>query len=137
MYNEIIDAMTEADKNPNILAIVLTGAGDYFCAGNDLTSFSSKEAMSNMKEAAVNGGVLLEKFVNSFIDVSKPVICLVNGPAVGISVTLMALYDMILASDKATFVAPFTKIAQSPEACSSYTFPKMMGNLKVSIILHI
>ena len=91
--------------------------------------------MANMKEAAKNGGILLEKFVNSFISLDKPLIGLINGPAVGISVTVMAMFDLILASDKATFSAPFTKIAQSPEACSSYTFPKMMGSLKASEFL--
>lgn len=135
MYNELIQALTEANENPSVQAIVLTGAGEYYCSGNDLTSFSSPEAMANMKQAARDGGVLLEKFVNSFINLDKPLIGLVNGPAVGISVTVMAMFDLILASDKATFSAPFTKIAQSPEACSSYTFPKMMGDLKASEFL--
>ena len=82
-------------------------------------------------------------------------IAVVNGPAVGISVTVLALFDMILASDKvvfimsmkifhlldylkllkATFSAPFTKIAQSPEGCSSYTFPKLMGHIKAADFL--
>lgn len=135
MYNELIQALTEANENTSVQAIVLTGAGEYYCSGNDLTSFSSPEAMANMKQAAKDGGVLLEKFVNSFINLDKPLIALVNGPAVGISVTVMGLMDLVLASDKATFSAPFTKIAQSPEACSSYTFPKMMGNLKASEFL--
>lgn len=135
MYREIIVALAEADNNPKIKAICITGAGEYYCAGNDLTSFSSKEAMENMKKSAQEGGVLLEEFVNAFIGLSKPLIGLINGPAVGISVTLLPLFDIIIASDKATFVAPFTKIAQSPEACSSYTFPKAMGQLKANEIL--
>lgn len=135
MYNEIIAALEEADANPSIVAICMTGAGDYYCSGNDLTSFSSKEAMENFKQAAINGGVLLERFVNSFVDLSKPLIGVINGPAVGVSVTLLGMYDLVIASDKATFSAPFTKIAQSPEACSSYTFPRMMGQLKASEFL--
>lgn len=73
--------------------------------------------------------------MNAFINFSKPLISLVNGPAVGISVTLLGLFDMVLASDKSSFVAPFTKIAQSPEACSSYTFSRMMGPIKASEFL--
>lgn len=103
MYNELIQALTEANENPSVQAIVLTGAGEYYCSGNDLTSFSSPEAMANMKQAARDGGVLLEKFVNSFINLDKPLIGLVNGPAVGISVTVMAMFDLILASDKVCF----------------------------------
>ena len=60
MYNEFIEALDEAEKNDDVLMVVVTGAGDYYCSGNDLTNFSSKEAMSNLKKAAEDGGVLLE-----------------------------------------------------------------------------
>ncbi len=60
MYNELIAALKEAEQNPNITMCVITGAGDYYCSGNDLTNFATKEAMQNIKKAAVDGGVLLE-----------------------------------------------------------------------------
>ncbi len=60
MYHEIIEALSEADKNPKILALYITGSGTYYCAGNDLSSFSSKEALSDIKKAAKEGGILLE-----------------------------------------------------------------------------
>lgn len=75
------------------------------------------------------------EFVNAFIDFSKPLAAVINGPAVGISVTLLGLFDLVLASDKSTFYAPFTKIAQSPEACSTLTFPAMMGPVRASEFL--
>lgn len=134
-YRELIQALKEADSNPNILAVCLTGAGKYYCSGNDLSIFTTKEAMTNIKKAAVDGGLLLEEFVNAFITFSKPLISAINGPAVGISVTLLGLFDLIIATDKASFYAPFTKIAQSPEACSSHTFPLLMGNIKAAEIL--
>lgn len=60
MYNELIEALKEADSNPNVLMVVITGSGDYYCSGNDLTNFSSPEAMKDIKKAAKDGGVLLE-----------------------------------------------------------------------------
>ena len=60
MYKELIQALNEADKNPNVLALCVTGADNYYCAGNDLSSFSSKEAMADIKKASQDGGVLLE-----------------------------------------------------------------------------
>lgn len=73
----------------------------------------------------------IRDFVNSFINFSKPLVGLINGPSIGISFTLLGLFDLVIASDKATFTAPFSKLAQSPEACSSYTFPRLMGTAKV------
>jgi len=59
----------------------------------------------------------------------------VNGPAVGISVTIMGLCDAIYCSDKATFHTPFSALGQSPEGCSSYIFPKIMGYAKANEML--
>lgn len=69
------------------------------------------------------------------MEFSKPLAAVINGPAVGISVTLLGLFDLVLSSDRASFYAPFTKIAQSPEACSTVTFPAMMGPVKASEFL--
>ena len=74
-------------------------------------------------------------FIDGFIKFPKPLIALVNGPAVGIAFTVLALFDMVIASDKATFSAPFTRLSLSPEGCSSYTFPKLMGRIKAADIL--
>jgi peroxisomal 3,2-trans-enoyl-CoA isomerase len=59
-YRELIVALTEACNDSNVLAICITGAGNYYCSGNDLTNFTTKEAMTNIKKAAVEGGELLE-----------------------------------------------------------------------------
>ena len=70
-------------------------------------------------------------FVNSVVNFSKPLAAIINGPAVGISVTVLAMFDIIIANEKATFSTPFSKTAQTPEACSTYTFPLLMGHFKV------
>ena len=61
------------------------------------------------------------------ISFPKPVVTVVNGPAVGLGVALLPLCDIIYASDKASFCTPYVRLAQTPEGCSSYTFPHVMG----------
>lgn len=132
MYLEIIQALKNASTD-NSAITVFTGNGDYYSSGNDLTNFMS--APGGMEEAAEKGAVVLREFVDSFIDFPKPLVAVVNGPAVGISVTLLGLFDAVYASDRATFQTPFSHLGQSPEGCSSYTFPKMMGSAKATEML--
>ena len=65
------------------------------------------------------------------MDFPKPPIAAVNGPAEGTSITIMGLFGLIYAWDKATFHTPFMELRQSPEGCSSFMFPRMMGSAKV------
>jgi peroxisomal 3,2-trans-enoyl-CoA isomerase len=66
--------------------------------------------------------------VSSFINFPKLVFALVNGPAVGIMVTILGLCDVVYATHDATFVTPFSTLGQSPEGCSSHVFPKCLHN---------
>ncbi|XP_034284973.1 enoyl-CoA delta isomerase 2 isoform X1 [Pantherophis guttatus] len=133
MYNEIMKALEEAANDDSAIA-VLTGNGDYYCSGNDLNNFT-QVSPGGMEESAKNSAEMLKKFVQHFIDFPKPLIAMVNGPAVGISVTLLGLFDIVYATDQATFHTPFSNLGQSPEGCSSYTFPKIMGLTKATEML--
>ncbi|XP_072014091.1 enoyl-CoA delta isomerase 2-like [Amphiura filiformis] len=133
-YEEIGQALETAGQDNSVVVAVLTGTGDYYCSGNDLNNFMNVDP-SNMKQMAKEGGVILEKFVNAFVDFPKPLIGAINGPAVGVSVTTMGLFDVVYATDKATFHTPFSSLGQSPEGCSSYVFPKIMGSAKANEVL--
>ncbi|CAF0818124.1 unnamed protein product [Brachionus calyciflorus] len=133
MYSEIAMALKEAEENPKIKICVFTGAGDYFSSGNDLSNYTVQN--EDPRDAIKKGCDLVENFINSFINFSKPLVALVNGPAIGICFTVLGLFDLVYCSDKATFYAPFTRSALSPEGCSSYTFPRLMGHLKACEIL--
>ncbi|XP_078482837.1 enoyl-CoA delta isomerase 2 [Ciona intestinalis] len=128
MYEEIIVALNEAGKDDTAVT-VMTGAGDYYCSGNDLGNFMVIKP-EEMHEVAKESGDLLRRYVNAYIDFPKPLVAAINGPAIGVSVTALGLFDLVLASEKATFSTPFSRLGQSPEGCSSYTFPKIMGHAK-------
>ncbi|XP_048204492.1 enoyl-CoA delta isomerase 2 isoform X3 [Perognathus longimembris pacificus] len=128
MYREVILALKTASKD-NSAITVITGNGDYYSSGNDLTNFT-KIPPGGIEEVAKSGAILLREFVDCFIDFPKPLVAVVNGPAVGIPVTLLGLFDAVYASDQATFHTPFSHLGQTAEGCSSYTFPKIMGPAK-------
>uniref|UniRef100_A0A8I3X0A0 Enoyl-CoA delta isomerase 2 n=1 Tax=Callithrix jacchus TaxID=9483 RepID=A0A8I3X0A0_CALJA len=133
MYHEIMRALKAASKDDSSIT-VLTGNGDYYSSGNDLTNFTDIPP-GGVEEKAKNSAILLREFVGCFIDFPKPLIAMVNGPAVGISVTILGLFDAVYASDRATFHTPFSHLGQSPEGCSSYTFLKIMGPAKATEML--
>lgn len=133
MYNEIIAALDQAAKDDSVLT-VFTGAGDFYCSGNDLTNFT-KIPEGGVEDMAKRGGDLLRKYVKAYIDFPKPLVAVVNGPAVGVSVTVLGLFDLVYATERATFHTPFSQLGQSAEGCSSYTFPKLMGTAKASELL--
>ena len=133
MYGEIGELLERA-RREDVKFAVLRGTGEYYSSGNDLGNFANIPPEGPQKMAK-DGEKVLKKFVASFIDFDKPLIAVVNGPAVGIPVTTLGLCDVVFAKDSATFHTPFTSLGQSPEACSSYTFPLMMGPAKANEIL--
>ncbi|XP_055964510.1 enoyl-CoA delta isomerase 2 isoform X2 [Sorex fumeus] len=133
MYQDIMQALKAAGDDDSAIT-VLTGSGDYYCSGNDLSNFTDIPP-GGLEEKAKNSAVLLRDFVACFIDFPKPLVAVVNGPAVGISVTLLGLFDVVYATDRATFHTPFSHLGQSPEGCSSYLFPKIMGSAKAAEML--
>ena len=131
-YREIGEALAEADANDFVVVVAMTGAGSYYCAGNDLSGFQklAQEFNGDFVKGSQYASTILEKYVSSYINFSKPLVALINGPAVGISVTVLGMFDMVLASSNASFHTPFPSLGQSPEGCSSYTFPLIMGHQK-------
>uniref|UniRef100_G3Q1Z7 Enoyl-CoA delta isomerase 2 n=1 Tax=Gasterosteus aculeatus aculeatus TaxID=481459 RepID=G3Q1Z7_GASAC len=132
MYNDIIEALNQAAKDDSVLT-VFTGAGDFYCSGNDLSNFTNIPEGGVQEQARRGGGAA--EYVKAYIDFPKPLVAVVNGPAVGISVTLLGLFDLVYATDRASFHTPFSQLGQSAEGCSSYTFPKIMGPAKASEML--
>jgi len=134
MYEELGKALNEGAEDDSVVLAVMTGAGDFYCSGNDLGNFMNITP-DQMAEHAVKGGDILERYVNAYIDFPKPLIGVINGPAVGVAVTVLGLFDAVYATNSATFHTPFSALGQSPEGCSSDLFPKILGPLKASEML--
>jgi enoyl-CoA hydratase/carnithine racemase len=137
MANELIHAFNRASDDDDVSAIVVTGKGRAFCAGMDLTregnvfglDESQKPTLEDMKNShrlegvADTGGT-----VNlSIFECKKPVIAAINGAAVGVGATMLAAMDIRLASEKAKIGFVFEKIGITPEACSSWFLPRIVG----------
>lgn len=136
MYIGMSSIFEQVNHDNSVKALVLTGTGQYYSSGNDLSNLT----LALKDEAGPKAGMeksknLLIRFVDSLINLEKLLIAVVNGPAVGIPVTTLGLCDHVIASDKATFHTPFTAIGQCPEACSSLIFPQMMGPTRANELL--
>ncbi len=142
MMNEMIDAFDQIDKDDNVRVAIVTGAGRGFCAGADLSAGASTfdyEARSDRPErqgvskgGSINwsdprirdGGGLLTLRI---FECLKPVIAAVNGPAVGVGVTMQLPMDIRIASENARFGFVFSRRGIVPEACSSWFLPRIVG----------
>lgn len=128
MMNEMIDALDKADADDNVRAIIVTGAGRAFCAGADLAgggnTFNADARPDRESGLNRDGGGLLTLRI---YECKKPMIAAVNGPAVGVGVTMQLPMDIRIAADVAKFGFVFARRGIVPEACSSYFLPRVVG----------
>jgi enoyl-CoA hydratase/carnithine racemase len=127
MGRELIEAFDRADADDEVRAIIVTGAGRGFCAGADLgaggATFDSRERRSGDEFPRDGGGqVTLRIF-----EATKPVIAAINGPAVGVGITMTLPMDIRLAAAGAKIGFVFARRGIVPEACSSWFLPRLVG----------
>ncbi len=129
MRREMIDAFDEADRDDDVRAVIVTGAGRAFCAGADLSAggetFAAGGSEVKMPSGVVRdgGGMVSLRIFQS----TKPVIAAINGPAVGVGATMTLPMDIRLAADTARFGFVFARRGIIPEACSSWFLPRVVG----------
>lgn len=121
MYKTLATEIANAESDPKIRCVLITGNGDMFTSGNDLADFA---AISNRKEAhPEDANPLLPTLAKAKI----PLIAAVNGRAVGVGVTMLLHCDLVYLADTATLSTPFVNLAVVPEAASSILLPLRIG----------
>ncbi len=134
MMTDLISAFDHTDADDAVGAVVVTGAGRGFCAGADLSAggatFDRDARREPERLAARVGGVERDgggRVTLRIFDSLKPVIAAVNGPAVGVGVTMQLAMDIRMASTEARFGFVFARRGITPEAASSWFLPKLVG----------
>ena len=127
MGSELIESFDRADADDDVRAIIVTGAGRGFCAGADLggggDTFDWRDRQAAEEIPRDGGGqVALRIF-----DLTKPVIAAINGPAVGVGITMTLPMDIRLVAEGAKIGFVFTRRGIVPEACSSWFLPRIVG----------
>ncbi|MEW5852894.1 MAG: enoyl-CoA hydratase [Myxococcota bacterium] len=128
MYQLAVRAIREANNDKSVRALVLTGAGGSFTAGNDLADFM------NVPPAGLDSPVI--QFLLSLVELEKPILCAVQGPAIGIGTTLLLHCDLVYADETAKFRLPFVDLGLVPEGASSFLLPRIMGAPRASELLY-
>jgi len=133
MKNELIHVLKETEEDDRIRVMILTGRGRGFCAGADLNRFvEAQESDSDHKKKIRFGSLDLPR---AFIQYPKPIIAAINGPAYGFGFTVSLTCDIRLASDQARFSLAFVRIGVTPEFCSTYFFPRLVGYGKAAELI--
>jgi enoyl-CoA hydratase/carnithine racemase len=144
MMNELIAAFDAADADDAVRAIIVTGAGRAFCAGADLSQGAKTFDYAKRDDKPDKAGTPVDAAGNPvwshesvrdgggrvtlrIYECLKPVIAAINGPAVGIGATMLLPMDIRLASETARIGFVFARRGITPEACSSWFLPRLVG----------
>ena len=122
---DLMDASLQTDADPAVRAILITGAGRFFCAGGDLKSFAAQgdDLPSHMKEVTT----YLHAAVSRFTRGDAPLVAAVNGTAAGAGMSLVCSCDLAVAAESAVFTMAYTKAGLTPDGSSTYFLPRKVG----------
>lgn len=132
MHEEIVEALATVEGDGAIRALLVTGAGRAFSAGQDLTDRWPASADG----AAPSAGEALERYYNPLIRrlraLPKPAIAAVNGVAAGAGASLALACDIVIAARSASFLQAFCRIGLIPDAGSTYFLPRLVGSARAA-----
>ena len=126
------NTLDQCEQNNEVRAIVLTGAGKAFCAGQDLKEVTHPELNPGFKK-------ILEEHYNPIIrrirNIEKPIIGAVNGVAAGAGANIALACDIVVAHEKVSFIQAFSKIGLIPDSAGTFFLPRLIGFQKASALM--
>ena len=124
--------LEDCEYNNEVRSIVITGNGKAFCAGQDLKEVTSPELNPGFKK-------ILEEHYNPIItrirSINKPIIAAVNGVAAGAGANIALSCDLVVASNKASFIQAFSKIGLIPDSGGTFFLPRLIGFQKATALM--
>jgi enoyl-CoA hydratase/carnithine racemase len=138
MLNQLTLALREADEDPKIRAVILTGTGRAFCAGLDIRGQTSDEKTdTNISDGVANATTIDLNHTPPTVlhEMDTPVICALNGSAAGYGMDLALGCDIRLMADTAKLAAAFTKRGILPESGGTWLLPRLIGWSKAAEII--
>ena len=131
LYDATTVALREADDDPDVAVVVLTGTGRAFSAGNDLLEMQARVTDPDFQQGEYGFPGLIE----TLTALRKPLLLAVNGVGVGIGATILGFADLVFMSATARLKTPFTSLGVAPEAASSYLLPRLIGRQNAAWML--
>ena len=135
MAEELRDALDDAAREPAVRAVLLSGAGRGFCAGQDLG-----ETMTGRPGAMDLGAIVRERYipiVRAIREMEKPVVAAVNGVAAGAGANLAFACDMIVAAEDASFIQSFSKVGLVPDTGGTFFLPRLVGPARATALMFL
>lgn len=132
LYDATTEALRSAATDPGVAVLVITGVGRAFSAGTDVMEMAQRTTDPASFTAGRHG---FPGMLEALTDFPKPLLCAVNGMALGIGATLLGFADLVFMSTEARVRCPFTDLAVAPEAASSYLFPLLLGRQDATWLL--
>jgi enoyl-CoA hydratase/carnithine racemase len=127
MYVTLADIFNDAAKDEQTRVVLWHGAGDSFCAGNDIEDF--------LKNPPGPGDSPQARLMNALVDFDKPIVAAVQGAAIGGGTTMLTHCDFVYAGESAKFRMPFIDLAVLPEFGSSCSVPAMIGHIRAAELI--
>jgi 2-(1,2-epoxy-1,2-dihydrophenyl)acetyl-CoA isomerase len=130
MSDELVDALRQVEEDPELRAVLLTGAGRGFCAGQDLTEFDDAYRKGERPDIEDHLAHTYHRLIPAMTGLPKPIVCAVNGVAAGAGVSMALACDIRIAGASARFTQAFVKIGLVPDSGGTYLLPRAVGYAK-------